>query len=158
MGLADSINTKARETPTGGKKEVCIMARPKPTELTVEQNKFVRMEANGYTTPEIIMELWGKTPDDPTYHNLECKLSRWRKHPKYVETWKDEISSVSIKLMNKGLGKILRQMDASEPWLANKAANDGVNFARSRIFVDEERAINVQITGLPDIGSPNEDG
>ena len=42
--------------------------------LTVEQTKFVRMEANGYTSPEIILELWGmKREDDPTeYHNLEC--------------------------------------------------------------------------------------
>lgn len=135
------------------------MARPKPTKLTVQQDKFVRMEANGYTTPEIIMELWGmKKADDPkAYHNLECKLSDWRKHPKYMDTWKDEIASVSVKLMNKGLGKILHQMDSDMDWLANKAANDGVNFARSRIFADEDRAINVQITGMPDIGSPDQD-
>ena len=135
------------------------MARPRNEELTVEQDRFVRMEANGYTSPEIILALWGlKETDDPKlYHNYECKLSRWRKHPKYIETWKDEISSVSVKLMNKGLGKILRQMDANEPWLANKAANDGVNFAKSRIFADEERAITVQIEGLPDIGSPDDE-
>ena len=134
------------------------MPRPKPTKLTVEQDRFVRMEANGYTSPEIILELWGlKREDDPTlYHSYESKLSRWRKHPCYMETWKDEISSVSVKLMNKGLGKILRQMDANEPWLANKAANDGVNFAKSRIFADEDRAITVQIEGLPDIGSPDD--
>ena len=134
------------------------MARPRHEELTAEQDRFVRMEANGYTSPEIILALWGlKETDDPKlYHNYECKLSRWRKHPKYIETWKDEISSVSVKLMNKGLGKILRQMDANEPWLANKAANDGVNFAKSRIFADEDRAITVQIEGLPDIGSPDD--
>ena len=135
------------------------MARPKPTKLTVIQDKFVRMEANGYTTPEIIMELWGmKKADDPkAYHNLECKLSDWRKHPCYLETWKDEVSSVSVKLMNKGLGKILRQMDANEPWLANKAANDGINFAKSRIFGDEDRSISVQFENMPDIGSPDQD-
>lgn len=136
------------------------MPRPKPTLLTVEQDRFVRMEANGYTSPEIIMALWGmKESDDPkAYHNLECKLSRWRKHPKYMETWKDEISNVSVKLMNKGLGKILHQMDANEPWLANKAANDGVNFAKSRIFADEDRMVTVHVEGLPDIGSPEDDG
>lgn len=136
------------------------MPRPKPTLLTKDQDKFVRMEANGYTSREIIKELWGvEEADDPAlYHSHECRLSRWRKHPKYMETWKDEISNVSVKLMNKGLGKILHQMDANEPWLANKAANDGVNFAKSRIFADEDRMVTVQVAGLPDLGSPEEDG
>jgi hypothetical protein len=137
------------------------MARPKPTKLTVQQDKFVRMEANGYTTPEIIMELWGmKEADDPkAYHALECKISRWRKHPAYLETWKDEVSAnVCVKLMNKGLKKIMHQMDADEQWLANKAANDGVNFARARIFAEEDRMVTVQIDGMPEIGTPDQDG
>lgn len=135
------------------------MARPIRPELTVEQDRFVRMEANGYTSPEIIMAIWGlKESDDPkAYHNCECKMSRWRKHPKYLETWKDEVSSLSVKLMNKGLSTIRKQMDASEPWLANKAANDGVNFAKSRIFAEDERSISVQITGMPDLGSPDQE-
>lgn len=132
------------------------MPRPKPTLLTVQQDKFVRMEANGYTSEEIIRELWGAGRDDPEYHAYQCRLSRWRQHPAYMEAWKDEISKVSVKLMNKGLGKILHQMDANEPWLANKAANDGVNFAKSRIFADEDRTVNVQINGMPDIGSPDD--
>ena len=134
------------------------MPRPKPTKLNAIQDKFVRMEANGYTSSEIIMELWGmKKEDDPkAYHNLECKLSDWRKNPCYLDTWKDEISKVSVKLMNKGLGKILRQMDANEPWLANKAANDGVNFAKSRIFHDEDSAVTVHIEGMPDLGAPDD--
>ena len=132
---------------------------PRPIRpLTVEQTKFVRMEANGYTSPEIILELWGmKREDDPTeYHNLECKLSRWRRHPDYMAAWKEEISNVSVKMMNKGLRKIINQMDANEPWLANKAANDGVNFARSRVFAEEERALTVKIEGMPDLGTPDE--
>ena len=137
------------------------MARPKPTKftlLTKEQDRFVRMEANGYTTPEIIKDLWGKDSSDPEYHAIECKLSRWRKHPAYMETWKDEIGRISVKLMNKGLGKILHQMDSEKEWLANKAANDGVTFARSRIFAEEDRAITVQVSGMPEIGSPDDDG
>ena len=135
------------------------MARKAAENLTVDQDRFIRMEANGYTTPEIILAIWGlKEADDPKeYHNYECKLSRLRKHPMYLETWKDEVGKVSMKLMNKGLKKIMAQIDANEPWLANKAANDGVNFAKSRIFADEDRAITVQIEGLPDIGSPDDE-
>ena len=133
------------------------MARTMNPLLTVDQDRAVRMEANGYTTPEIILAIWGlKEADDPKeYHNYECKLSRLRKHPMYLETWKDEVGKVSIKLMNKGLKKIMAQMDANEPWLANKAANDGVNFARSRVFAEEDRAISVKIEGMPDLGTPD---
>lgn len=134
------------------------MARTQNPLLTVEQDRVVRMEANGYTTPEIILAVWGlKEADDPkTYHNYECKMSRLRKHPAYLDTWKDEISKVSVKLMNKGLKKIMQQMEAPEPWLANKAANDGVNFARSRVFAEEDRAVSVRIEGMPDLGTPDE--
>ena len=68
------------------------MARygPKPA-LTVVQDRFVRMEANALSTPEIIEKLWGITTDDTHYHSYECKLSRWRKLPQYVEVWMDEV-------------------------------------------------------------------
>lgn len=134
------------------------MARTQNPLLTVEQDQVVRMEANGYTTPEIILAVWGlKEADDPNkYHAYECKISRLRKHPAYLDTWKDEVGKVSIKLMNKGLKKIMAQMDANEPWLANKAANDGVNFARSRVFAEEDRAVTVKIEGMPDLGTPDE--
>lgn len=135
------------------------MPRPKPTKLNAIQERFVRMEANGWTSREIIKELWGlEEKDDPkTFHNKECMLSNWRKIPAYMDTWKDEISKVSVKLMNKGLGKILHQMDSSTEWLANKAANDGVNFAKDRIFRDEDRALTVHIAGMPELGSPDQD-
>lgn len=135
------------------------MARTQNPLLTVEQDRAVRMEANGYTTPEIILTIWGlKEADDPKkYHSYECKLSRLRKHPAYLDTWKDEVGKVSIKLMNKGLKKIMAQMDANEPWLANKAANDGVNFARSRVFAEEDRAVTVRIEGMPDLGTPDQE-
>ena len=42
------------------------MARTMNPLLTVDQDRAVRMEANGYTTPEIILAIWGlKEADDP---------------------------------------------------------------------------------------------
>jgi len=139
------------------------MARPIRQELTVEQDLFARMEARGLETPEIIWELWKvKEKDDPNhYHNLECKLSRWRKHPKFYEAWMDEVrKTVSLKLMAKGLKKILAQVDSDEPWLANKAANDAVNFAKGRIFVEDENRVVVEFAdggSMPVLGTPDQD-
>ena len=43
-----------------------------------------------------------------------------------------------------------------QPWLQNKAANDLLNYGKNQIYGDEEKAINVRIEGMPDIGSPEE--
>lgn len=126
--------------------------------LTVEQEQFVRMEANGLSSPEIIKELWGKTSADPDFHALECKLSRWRKLPKYEEVWKDEVRRQCFPMMSEGLRTIRKQLKADQPWLINKAANDAINFASKKIYGNEENTVTVQIAGMPDIGSPDDDG
>lgn len=134
------------------------MSRVQNPNLTIEQDRFVRMEANGMTTPEVILALWGmKREDNPKeYHNLECKLTRWRQHPKYEETWKDEVRKQSYSMMSKAVRKLNQQVNSDTDWLANKAANDIVAFAGKRIFGNEDNTVNVQVTGMPDIGSPEQ--
>lgn len=126
--------------------------------LTVTQEQFVRMDANGMTTPEIIEALWGKKKGDPDFHALECKLTRWRKHPKYEEVWKDEVRKQCFSMMSEGLKTIRKQMkDDSQPWLLNKAANDAISFAGKKIYGNDENTVTVNIQGMPDIGSPDDD-
>ena len=49
------------------------------------------------------------------------------------------------------------QLRSDQGWLQNKAANDLLNYGKAQIFGDEERTVHVQIDGLPDIGSPDEE-
>ena len=125
--------------------------------LTLEQEKMVRMEANGFTAPEIIKELWNiERHEDPIkYHRYECLLSRTRKHPKYAETWKDEVQRQCMPMMSEAMRKLKKQMRNDDQWLGNKAANDLMTFAKNRVFADEERAVTVHIEGMPEIGSPD---
>ena len=133
------------------------MARRKSMELTTEQDKFVRMEANGYLSPEIIKELWGLTREDgKAYHNAECRLSNWRRHPKYQETWKDEVQRQCLPMMSEALRRIRTQMQKDDQWLGNKAANDLLAFGKSRIFGEEDRAVTVKVEGMPELGSPDD--
>lgn len=133
------------------------MSRVASQYLTAEAEQFVRMEANGYTTPEIIKEMWGMTEaDDPkAYHNIECKLSRWRKHAKYAEIWKDEVQRQCLPMMSEAIRKLRKQMRQDDQWLGNKAANDLVAFSKARVFADEDKAVTVRIEGMPDLGSPD---
>ena len=128
--------------------------------LTVDQERFVRMQANGYKFPEIILELWGKTKEntDPKeYHNLECKLSEWRKHPQYEEVWRDEVSKFDFSdysLSRRTLRKSMNQ--DKDGWLALQAAVNVMSNVGKRIHGDDQNTVNVNITGLPDIGSPDD--
>lgn len=126
--------------------------------LTSDMVRFIQLEANGYTTRECIKELFGlEEKDDPKeFHNYECKMAKWRKHPAYLQVWKEELNNISISLMNMSLKRIRAQIDSQKDgWLANKAANDSINFAKARLFADEDKSVTVRIEGMPDIGSPD---
>ena len=134
------------------------MARKAAENLTVEQDRFVRMEANGYSTAEIILEMYGmKREDDPkAYHNLECKLSNWRDHPKYEETWKDEVRKQDFKDYITARKVLRRSMNQEKDgWLAMQSAVNAMNNSSKRIYQGEDSAVTVKIEGLPDLGTPD---
>ena len=55
------------------------------------------------------------------------------------------------------MNRLKSQVDNQNDWVANKASNDVINLAKTTgIFQDNEKAINVKIEGLPDIGSPDD--
>ena len=128
--------------------------------MTIDQQRFVRMQANGMQFPEIIKEIWGKTKEDTDpkeYHNLECKLSNWRKHPQYDEIWRDEVGkwdysdySISRRTLRKSM---TQEKDA---WLAMQAAVNVMSNVGKRIYGEDQNTVTVNINGMPDIGSPDE--
>ena len=135
------------------------MARygPKPA-LTVEQDRFVRMEANALSTPEIIEKLWGITPDLEKYHSYECKLSRWRKLPQYIDVWMDEVRKNDFADYVKSRKTLRKSMDADDQWLAMQSAVNVMSAAGKRIYGQEDNTVHVQIdSGMPELGSPDDD-
>lgn len=135
------------------------MPRKKSENLTVDQERFVRMEANGISRREIIKELFNiEEADDPKeYHNCEAKLSRWSDHPKYEEVWKDEVRKQDFGDYTKARRTLRRSMDDSDKWLAMQSAVNVLNNSGKRIFGDDEKTVHVEISGLPDIGSPDDE-
>jgi len=134
------------------------MARQGPkAELTVQQEQFVRMEANGLSSPDIIKALWNLEKGDKGYHSMECKLTRWRKHPRYEETWKDEIRKQDFGDYALARKTLRRSMKDEDKWLSMQSAVNVLNNSGKRIFGAEENAVTVRIEGLPDIGSPDDE-
>ena len=133
------------------------MPRKVNPELTVDQERFVRMRANGMEYPEIIKELFGLQKGDEGYHSYECRLSRWSKHPKYEEVWKDEVRKQDYGDYALARVTLRRSMkDQSDKWLAMQSAVNVMNNSGKRIFGAEENAVTVRIEGRPDLGSPDQ--
>lgn len=136
-----------------------MAARQGPkAELTVQQDQFVRMEANGISGPDIIKALWNVSPGEEGYHALECKLSRWRKHPKYEEVWKDEVRKQDF-LDYTEARRVLRKSMKNEKdnWLAMQSAVNVLNNSGKRIYAGEDSAVTVRIEGMPDLGTPDQE-
>ena len=134
------------------------MARKKSEFLTAEQDRFVRMEATGCTSEEIIKELFGITKEDEHYHAYECKLSRWRDHPKYEEVWKEEVRKQDFRdyiTARTVLRKSMKQ--EKDGWLAMQSAVNALNNSGKRIYQGEDNAVTVKIEGMPDIGTPDQE-
>jgi hypothetical protein len=136
------------------------MGRVSGTKATTKQDLFVRLEAQGAGRPEILRQVFGldvETADPRLVNNADVQMYRWRRKPWYDEIWKDEIRRISIAMSSEALKKIKAQIRDDNGWLANKAANDSLTFAKPLIWGEDEKAVNIRIEGMPEIGSPDDD-
>ena len=130
--------------------------------LSAKQELFIRMSAQGCSRPEIlkaVFELDIETSPENEIHAADSKMSRWRSLPEFETVWKDEVKKILYGCTSEAIQVIKGQIRNKDvPWLQNKAANDLLNYGKNQIYGDEERTVHVQIEGLPDIGSPEDDG
>ena len=135
------------------------MARPFQ-KLTAQIENVIRAEARGEPHNKILEEYFGITPDtDPkTRHNAQCKMSDWRKRPDYKAIWDDELAAKVRRRVPGAINRLDQQIDNENDWVANKAANDYIGLAKALgVIKTEETAIKVQIEGMPDLGSPDDE-
>lgn len=129
--------------------------------LTGKQELFIRMSAQGRSRADILQKVFGidiETADARKINNADVTMCRWRKLPEFESVWKDEVKTILHGCTAEAIQIIRGQLtDGSIPWLQNKAANDLLNYGKSQIYGDDERTVHVQIDGLPDIGSPDDD-
>ena len=129
--------------------------------LTAKQELFIRMSAQGKSREEILRKIYNidlATADYRTINNADVQMCRWRKLPEFESVWKDEVKNILYGCTSEAVQVIKGQLkQKDQPWLQNKAANDLLNYGKSQIYGDEERTVHVQIAGMPEIGSPDDD-
>ena len=135
------------------------MARPTGP-ITARIENFIRMEARGEPADDILRVVFGLDPDncDPKEKNKAYQqMFRWRHRPDADAIWQDELKATVKRRVPAAIGKINKQIESDTEWLANKAANDVLTLA-SRIgaIKTEETVTKIEIQGMPEIGSPED--
>ena len=135
------------------------MARPLAP-MTAKIENFIRMEARGEKADDILREIFHLDPDncaEDVKQRAYQQMYRWRHRPDADAIWQDELKAVVRRCVPNAANRIKHQIDSNTEWLANKAANDVITLAgRIGVIKNEETALKVEVTGMPDIGSPDE--
>ena len=128
--------------------------------MTAKIENFIRAEARGEPHDKILLEHFGidENSDPKERNRAEQQAWRWRHRPDAEAIWQDELKATVRRRVPASVNRITKQIDSDTDWLANKAANDILTLAgRIGVIKTEETALQVQIQGMPDIGSPDDD-
>lgn len=136
------------------------MARPTGP-ITARIENFIRMEARGEPADDILRKVFNLDPDncDPKEKNKAYQqMWRWRHRPDAEAIWQDELKATVRRHVPISLNRIKSQVDSDTEWLANKAANDVLILAgKVGVIKSEETALKVEISGMPDLGTPDDE-
>jgi len=159
------IDINETKPPAGGAAEEAssVGATKFPRDRTPKKLKqFAVMEANDATREEKLKEIFGidmATASAREINNADATMSRWRRHPAYDIAWREEASTWDFRDYSKARSVLRKGMrQESDPWLAMNSAVNTLSATGKRIFKDEDSEITVKIEGMPDIGTPEDDG
>jgi hypothetical protein len=120
------------------------------------------MEANDATREEKLKEIFGidmATATAREINNADATMSRWRRHPAYDIAWKEEQRTWDFRDYAKAKIVLRNGMkQKSDPWLAMNSAVNTLSTATKRIYHDEDSEYTVKIEGMPELGTPDDNG
>jgi hypothetical protein len=129
--------------------------------FTPEMLLWVRLVVQNASRKEIFQKLFHvdieNTPPQEQ-NKYDVKMSRWRHHPDYPKEWLKafreqwgDILSEATDVLKEGLH------DESLPWRRTQHANLALAYGTKLLVGDDEKTVHVQIEGMPEIGSPDDE-
>ena len=77
--------------------------------------------------------------------------------PGFAECYRAMIKEMAWPVYGEAIDIIRKQLNHSNGWLANKAANDLLNRFAPVVMGEDSKAITVKIEGMPELGTPNDE-
>lgn len=135
------------------------MAAPYRKPFTPQQKLWVKCVVAGDSRAEIAQKVFHADPNNSTdMHRVDACIYRWKRHPDYEKEWKaayrelwGEITFEAVKELRKGL------RDEQLPWRRTQHVNLALSYGSKILDGEDANTVKVQITGMPDIGSPADD-
>lgn len=78
----------------------------------------------------------------------------WEDDPNVRAAYAKVMKSKTMPMESKALNVLNAQMDSTNPWIANKAANDTLRYT-AQLTQTDEKTITVKVEGMPEIGVPD---
>lgn len=135
------------------------MAAPYRKPFTPQQKLWVKCVVSGDSRKEIAKKVFHVDidNDDRGAHRVDACMYRWRRHPDYEKEWNaayrevwGEITQEAIRELRKGLH------DDELPWRRTQHVNLALTYGSKIIAGEEGNTVKVQISGMPEIGSPDQ--
>ena len=130
-------------------------------EFTPQQKQWIQLVVRDASRKEIAEKVFHFDLDsDPVKaHRMDCKLYRWRRHPDYRKEWDAAYKEVWGDALTEDTKVAIEGLrDKDNPWRRTQHANMVLTYATRLINGDESNTFHVKVEGLPEIGTPDEDG
>lgn len=129
--------------------------------ITKDQFRAITLLAQGWPYDRVAQVIWDVTDGNGVIVDAKMKdaqktLRKWLKDPKISEAYREYVKEDIMPTIMKSIRRIDAQVDDSNGWLANKAANDILTRFGSILMGEEDKTIRVQITGMPELGEPDD--
>ena len=141
--------------PKGVKKMGNYRSR-RPGFLQGWQINVAEMMFRGMTDDEIAKAQFNTGDDERLLKNAKARLRNLRKNEHFQEYYRSLITEWSVHNVGRALNKLSEQIDATQPWLANKAANDVITQSKLFIAGADDNTVVVKVEGMPELGTPDD--
>ena len=138
------------------------MPKNTATQMTEKAKQWIRMDIANCSRKEILQKIFNvdlETATDREINRCDCAMWRWKNHPQYEREWQKAWKEAWGKLTYKAMKVVNEGMDDNDlPWRKTQSANLALTYGQKNLVGDEASAVKVEIVGMPDIGTPDQDG
>ncbi len=126
--------------------------------LNAKQAQAARLMAEGKTTGEIVLILYGVTREsDRLAYDRGCRtLRKWQAAPGFADCYRAIVREIAMPSYGRALNRIDKQIDDPNPWIAQGAAREVLTRFGPAIMGEDDKSITVKVEGMPVLGVPGE--
>ena len=124
--------------------------------LNARVTQACRILAEGGTEDDVLLICLKTSKSASKEERSKAKrtLHKWMRMPGFAECYRSIVREVALQGFGRATKRIIEQMDDSNGWLANKAANDVLTRFAPSVMGENEREVVVRVEGMPTLGAP----